>query len=280
MNITIRHIINLYLYSSLHIGLCCVFLYLFTIERFGLEPDYPYVIFILSSTVFTYSIHRIIGMNKVRKFEHQGRFAVISEYRMHIIIYAVIGGLLCAYTYLGFPFSRMKMLLFAGVISILYALPIFGKSMRLRDFSYIKIFLIAMVWAAVTESIPLYEVGTDPYVISMLFLERVCFFIAITIPFDIRDIEVDTTNNVRTIPSSLGKNRSITLAIILLVCCILIELYLSQDSQFTGYTSAIAAYIVTSILIMLVKDKTEDYYFSGLLDGTIMLPLAFLHFIN
>ena len=279
MNITIRHIINLYLYSSLHIGLCCVFLYLFTIERFGLEPDYSYVVFILSSTIFTYSIHRIIGMNKVRKFEHQGRFAVISEYRTHIIIYAVVGGLLCAYTYLAFPFSRMKLLLFAGVISILYALPIFGKSMRLRDFAYIKIFLIAVVWAVVTESIPLYEAGTDPYVISMLFLERVCFFIAITIPFDIRDIEVDTTNNVRTIPSTIGKNRSIILALLLLACCVMIEIYLSQNGQFTGYTSAIAAYIITSILILLVKDKTEDYYFSGLLDGTIMLPFAFLHFI-
>lgn len=280
MNITIRHIINLYLYSSLHIGLCCVFLYLFTIKRFGLEPDHSYVIFILSSTVFTYSIHRIIGMNKVRKFEHQGRFAVISEYRTHIIFYAVVGGLLCAYTYLGFPFSRIKLLLLAGVISILYTLPVFGKSMRLRDFSFVKIFLIAIVWAVVTESIPLYEIGTDPIIILILFLERVCFFIAITIPFDIRDIEVDTTNNVRTIPSTLGKNRSIILALLLLISCISIEICLSQNVHFTGYTSAIAAYIVTAILIIFVKDKTEDYYFSGLLDGTIMLPIVFLYFFS
>jgi len=238
------------------------------------------MIFIFSSTVFIYSIHRIIGMNKVRKFEHQGRFAVISAYRKHIIIYGIIGGLLCGYTYLGFSFSRMKLLLVAGIISILYALPVFGKSMRLRDFSFIKIFLIAIVWAVVTESIPLYEVGIDPYIISMLFFERVCFFIAITIPFDIRDIEVDATNNVKTIPSTLGKDKSIIVAIFLLIFCIAIEIYLSQTSQFSGYTSAIATYIITSILIIFVKDKKEDYYFSGLLDGTIMLPLILIRFIS
>jgi len=131
----------------------------------------------------------------------------------------------------------------------------------------------------VTESIPLYEVGIDPYIISMLFFERVCFFIAITIPFDIRDIEVDTTNNVKTIPSTLGKNKSIMIAIFLLIFCVTIEIYLSQTTQFSGYISTIATYIITAILIICVKDKKEDYYFSGLLDGTIMLPFIFLQII-
>ena len=215
-------------------------------------------------------------MNKVRQFEHQGRFAVISKYRKHIIVYAVIGGLFCAYTYLGFSISRMKLLLLAGIISILYTLPVFGRSMRLRDFSFVKIFLIAVVWAVVTESIPLYEVGIYPYIILLLFIERVCFFIAITIPFDIRDIEVDTSNNVQTIPSKLGKTNSIILSISLLIVCIGIEIYLSQNASIDGMLSTLLAYIMTAIIIYYVKDKTDDYYFSGLLDGTIMLPWILL----
>ncbi len=280
MNFTIKHIINLYLYSSLHISLCCAFLYLFTIKRFDIEVDHNYLIFIVSSTIFTYSIHRIIGMNKVRKFEHQGRFAVISEYRAHIIVYAIVGGLACTYTYWGFSFSRIKLLLLAGIISILYTLPVFGKSKRLRDFSFVKIFLIAFVWAIVSESIPLYESGISFKIIVPLFLERVLFFIAITIPFDIRDIEVDRTNNVKTIPSALGKNNSIFLAISLLLFCIVIEIYLSYNNLFTGFNSAIIAYVITGISIYFVKDKSDDYYFSGLMDGTIMLPLILLQFLN
>jgi 4-hydroxybenzoate polyprenyltransferase len=220
-------------------------------------------------------------MNKVRKFEHQGRFAVISEYRTHIIAYAIIGGLACIYTYFGFSFSRMKLLLLAGIISVLYTLPVFGKSMRLRDFSFVKIFLIAFVWAIVTESIPLYEAGISFKVILPLFLERVLFFIAITIPFDIRDIEVDKTNHVKTIPSVLGKHNSIVLAICLLLFCNVIEIYLSyNNNHFSGFNSAITAYVITGILIYIIKDKSDDYYFSGLMDGTIMLPLVLLQFLN
>jgi hypothetical protein len=280
MNITLRHIINLYLYSSLHIGWCCVFLYLFTIKRFNLNVDLNYLIFILSSTIFTYSLHRIIGMNKVRKFEHQGRFAVISEYRTHIIVYAIVGGLACTYTYFGFSFSRMKLLLVAGIISILYTLPVFGKSMRLRDFSFVKIFLIAFVWAIVSESIPLYEAGISFKIIVPLFLERVLFFIAITIPFDIRDIEVDRTNNVKTIPSALGKQKSIILAIGLLLLCVVIETYFGYNALLAGYKPAIVAYFITGIMIFFVKNKSNDYYFSGLMDGTIILPWIMLQILN
>tara|TARA_R110000737_G_scaffold301918_1_gene308942 strand:- start:281 stop:880 length:600 start_codon:yes stop_codon:yes gene_type:complete len=199
---------------------------------------------------------------------------------MHIIFYAIIGGLVCAYTFSEFPFVRIKLLVLAGTISILYTLPVFGKSMRLRDFSFVKIFLIAFVWALVTETIPLYEKGTDLKIILALFLERAFFFIAITIPFDIRDIEIDRSNNVKTIPSALGKNKSIVLSSLLLTLCISIELYLSQNSLFTGFASAIVAYVICGIMIYLSKDKSDDYYFSGLMDGMILLPWIFFQVLK
>jgi len=240
-------------------------------DRFDLEIDIYYLIFILSSTIFTYSIHRIIGMSKVRKFENQGRFAVISEYRSHIIFYAIIGGLASVYTYFNFNLERMTLLIFAGLISILYTLPIFGKSMRLRDFSFIKIFLIAVVWAIVTESIPLYEAGYEYSKILLLFIERACFFIAITIPFDIRDMAVDKTNSVKTIPTAIGKSNATYLAISLLAVCLAIEFYLFGFRTY-GSLAALVSYIITAGLVILVRDKKDDYYFSGLMDGTIMLP--------
>jgi len=218
-------------------------------------------------------------MNKVKKFEHQGRFAVISKYRSHIIVYAVLSGLGCALTFFSFSFERMSLLFFAGMISILYTLPVFGKSMRLRDFSFIKIFLIAMVWAVVTESIPLYETGSDTSKIILLFIERACFFIAITIPFDIRDIAVDKTNNVKTIPTKLGKSNATYLAVLLLILCLGIEFYLFGFGT-QGSIAALISYLITAALIIIVRDKEDDYYFSGLMDGAIMIPWVVLQLFN
>jgi len=214
-------------------------------------------------------------MNKVKKFAHKGRFAVIERFRKHIIVYAIAGGLVSAGLFLAFDRQMQFYLLGAGVISVLYTLPIFGKKMRLRDFSYIKIFLIACVWAYVTETIPLLRNDVERNLIGYLFVERVCFFLAITIPFDIRDLEVDKVNHVKTIPTLLGASNATYLSLGLICIAGLIEWFVIQD-QHIGSTSAIMAYVVTAVIIWMVRTKKNDYYFSGLLDGTIMLPYLML----
>jgi 4-hydroxybenzoate polyprenyltransferase len=173
----------------------------------------------------------------------------------------------------------MQLLFSSGLISVLYTLPIFGKSMRLRDFSFIKIFLIAFVWAFVTESIPLYESGISLKWIVILFVERVAFFIAITIPFDIRDLKLDLTNNVKTLPSILGIRRSTYVALFLLMYCIGSEIYLDTNG-IEGCIPTILAYILTGILLYRVYKKDNDYYFSGLMDGTIMLPWILMKILS
>jgi len=272
---TIRHILNFYLYSSLHIGICSVLLYMFTMERFTLVLDRNYLIFLLASTIFTYSIHRIIGMNKVKKFAHKGRFAVIARFRTHIIAYAILGGLASIGLYVAFDQQLQFLLLGAGILSVLYTLPIFGKKMRLRDFSYIKIFLIAGVWAYVTETIPLLLNGIERDLVSFLFIERVCFFLAITIPFDIRDLEVDKVNNVKTIPTLLGSTNATYLSLTLILIAALIDWFVVQESEL-GVYSTIVAYALTAVLIWLVRRRKSDYFFSGMLDATIMLPYLLL----
>jgi len=179
-------------------------------------------------------------MNKVKKFAHKGRFAVIERFRKHIIVYAIAGGLVSAGLFLAFDRQMQFYLLGAGVISVLYTLPIFGKKMRLRDFSYIKIFLIACVWAYVTETIPLLR-----------------------------------NNHVKTIPTLLGASNATYLSLGLICIAGLIEWFVIQD-QHIGSTSAIMAYVVTAVIIWMVRTKKNDYYFSGLLDGTIMLPYLML----
>ena len=272
----IRHITNFYLYSSMHIGLCSIYLYLFTINRFQIKVDYAYLLFTFSSTVFIYSIHRLIGINKVKKFAHKGRFAIIEKFKNHILIYAMISFLGCCYFFLNFDFSRISLLLGAGIISILYTIPIFGKSMRLRDFSFIKIFLIAIVWSYVCGSIPLYENNISLNAILIYFLEIVLFFIAITIPFDIRDFHVDTANSVKTLPTHLGREKSILLSLIFIVLTLGLDFMIMHwfGNGYKGFLSMLFTCIITTRIIHFVKNKQSDYYFSGLLDTTIMMPYS------
>lgn len=270
----VRHITNFYLYSSLHIGICSVYLYLFTISRFDLRVDYKYLLFTLSSTIFVYSIHRLIGINKVKKFAHKGRFAIIEKFRSHILIYAIISFISCCYLFINFEFSRVILVSGAGVISILYTIPIFGKAMRLRDFSFIKIFLIAIVWSYVTGVVPMYEQGVPIMTSIIYFFEIIFFFIAITIPFDIRDYSVDSSNKVQTIPTLVGRRPAIKLALLLLLFTLMIDLGLSLQywNGIIGFICMAVTCLLTAVAIRHIQDKESDYYYSGLLDTTIMFP--------
>lgn len=277
----IHHITNFYLYSSLHIGLCSVYLYLFTIHRFDLEADLHYLLFTFSSTIFIYSIHRLIGINKVKKFAHKGRFAVIEQFKNHILLYAIVSFGGCCYLFFNFEWSRIVVISGAGIVSVLYTIPVFGKSMRLRDFSFIKIFLIAIVWSYVTGFVPMYEQGVSLSAILIYFLEIILFFIAITIPFDIRDYYVDAANKVGTIPTLLGRRSSIYLAILLMVLTGLMDAFLTYRFGFRieGMISMLFTILVTAKMIYFVQDKENDYYFSGLLDTSIMFPYSIYVFI-
>lgn len=272
-------------------------LYLFSMERLGLDADLRFSVFLFSSTIFTYSIHRIIGMQKVSAFAYQGRFAIVSQYRSHIILYALISGAVCGYVFL--QFSQMRILYFggAGLISILYTLPIFGKTRRLRDFAFIKIFLIATVWSFVTESISLIEAQVDSHVIVLLFVERFFLFIGIAIPFDIRDRYVDASNHVSTLATQLSVRQATLLSIACVSASIVVNVMLGLMGNIAiGATVAtVIAYALTAILIWKVLDKDRkredtkitvmsssenDYLFTGLINGTIMLPYICLHIIS
>ncbi len=139
-----------------------------------------------------------------------------------------------------------------------------------------------MVWSITTASIPAYYVGLSTLLISLLSVERALFFLAITIPFDIRDERIDQQINVKTLVHSLGNKTSIKLAItsLLFSFFILLYLYMSDDIRVHHLIGFGISYFITSILIYKSKAKTSDYYFTGILDGTMLLVFAILYLLS
>ena len=272
---------NFILYSSLLIGLGALCLVFHT----ELWMDYghqlnPYSGFVFSATVLLYSTHRLVGISKSKKFANQGRFLVINTFKKHIVIYTIISFIACCYLFFQLTTKVQLILLAPILIGTAYSLPILPGKKRLRDLHYIKIFLIALVWAHVTVIVPIYYHGESIGLKSgMLALEQVFYFIAITLPFDIRDLEVDKENNVKTIPAQLGLETSKRLSIIFVFISILMVI-ISATCNFQSFSNAIAMiifYLGLSLLLGLKYKDFHDYFFSGILDGTMILKFAFLY---
>lgn len=281
MTIPIRKLTDLILYSSLWISLCAAALVLFTydVTRSGLRID-ALTGFVFCGTLALYAIHRISGIERVRQYEDQGRFAVIRKYRSHILLYGAIGALGAAVFVFLLPWSTMRWLILPCLISLFYVIPVGGKK-RLRDIPWIKIFLIAAVWSVLTGVIPFVH-ATDAAVpdILLLFAERATFVFGITVPFDIRDMDADRTSGVRTLPHDLGVGGSKLLALaVLLVSAGCTWLLITGEVYDAALTLPyLLTWIVTAALIWFSKPGADDYYFSGLVDGTMFL-LPFLYWL-
>lgn len=238
--------------------------------------------FIFFGTLFLYALHRIVGLEKVKEFQDHGRFLVISSYKNHIVIYAGISVVAALFFFLKLQRTTQLAILLPAIISLFYVLPVFKNKKRLRDLSYVKIFLIALVWPAITVVLPALELPHSPfYFLALMGVEKFFFLLAITLPFDIRDLEIDRYNNVRTIPTRIGVDASIRLAqcfLFLSLLCALLSFYLGWYS-FNTLIGLLIALSITALLIQFSRTAKHDYYFTGFLDGTMALQFAVVYLI-
>lgn len=280
VSILTKLLVDFFLYSNVWIALAATALTVQTIFLLtGTIVFSPLLIFVFCATLFIYAIHRIVGLKKVADFQDQGRYLVIATFRSHIILYAILGGTGVLISIWWLNYYSWGSLIIPGLLSLGYVLPILNGKRRLRDLNWIKIFLIALVWAWITVLIPTIELQlTFNSHTAFLFLERLLFVFAITIPFDIRDLQIDQHNSVQTLPASIGIQKSKLLAILLLLLmcsCVFINQILGFYHLST--TVALSCSVLLTIPLIWYSDQaTHDYYFSGLLDGTMILQTILL----
>jgi len=232
------------------------------------------------ATLFLYALHRIVGLAKVQPFTEKGRYQVISKFKSHIIGYAVLAAIGGLYFFWQVAWAIKLALIIPAILSLGYVLPILAGKKRLRDFNFIKIFLIAIVWAWVAVFLPFLENETTlGYSFFLLFLEKALFIFAITLPFDIRDLKVDAHTAGQTIPAKIGARKTKYLAAFCIGISVLLaflNVYLHFYDLLTGFALLFAGLI--TVVIISYSDKTEeDYFFTGLVDGTMLIQFGLVY---
>ena len=284
MNSGIRPIVNFYIYSSIHISIAAA---LFTLECYtlsGVPINLEYIVFVFFATMLTYSVHRIIGFRKLEDKFIEGRFKTIKKYKSHIFTYALISFFVTVILLFRLPQRVLLFLVLPALISALYTIPVLANRKRLRDFNYIKIILIALTWACVAY-VEIWSQGYSNHISPSLFtlgnwiwiglfIEKFLYIFAITLPFDIRDETVDKHTNVKTFPSLWGHGNTYKIIDFLLTLSGIS--FLTISIKLLGYrpmaiAAIILAYLISYWAVKKSKGKRSDLYYSGMLDGVIIL---------
>lgn len=274
-------IINFFLYGNVFIALCAYSQTVQTCRFLGDDNISQSIlpVFVAAATFFLYNIHKPITYFLNKQLLGNQRFLKTKSFSTPLSILTILAGLFCFYFFFNIKTTTQWSLIVAAFFSLAYVLPVFGGK-RLRDLPFVKIFTIAFVWAFVTVILPVQEYGNilDNHV-KFMFLERVLFVFALTIPFDIRDIDVDATTNVKTIPLSIGVQNAKYLGILALLGCIFIVLLLNEQGiySFKNTIALLLTYTISITVVGLTQKDRGDYYFYGLTDGMMLLQSLFFY---
>jgi hypothetical protein len=274
--ITFSRFIDLLLFSNLFISIGAALLIYETYWLLGIKPDMLYPAIGFFSTLFIYNLDRLIVLKSIKGID-SARHKWIVKYSALLIGLSVLALLFLLVSIFFLPLRIIIFLAHLGIISSAYSVPFFIKGLTLRSIKGLKIFLIVYVWAASTVIMPAAAAGLSIFQkdVILFFAERALFIFIITLPFDIRDFRSDKSSNVLTIPGYIGIKATKRLIIASTFAFILINLFHYPLSNGIFWAKLIS--ITSSAWIAWkAREDHHEYYFTGLLDGTMILQFLLI----
>ena len=264
------------LYSSVFISLCAFGLTVETYLLTGLDVSLPMAGFVFLATLFTYntsSLQRIwrgwrtSGAEQPWSIRHQRELAVLASL-------SLIGAAVLFFLY-GLQINLWFVLVLA-LISVGYTVPLARSRFKpFRSVPLLKVFLIALVWSAVTVLFPLIDasVPLDAQVL-LLWLRRFLFILALALLFDIRDYTYDRRTRTLTFPGLLGENYTRFLSLGLLLLYLLLVLFTEEGAILF---SLVVASLVAGLIVWNASEEKPRIYYALLADGAMLVHFAFVY---
>lgn len=219
--------------------------------------------FMSSGTFFYYGLHdyytKVLTTKKTINSDRQLFWN--RHYRQMLsamLVVAMLAVWLGMKTYTPF---RLLVFLLGGFITLFYSFPLlpFPGLHRWKEHALIKLTILSGMWAAICTFIvmPAYETLTWPIV--WLFLLRWLFMIALCLPFEVRDANLDKAVMKKTLPEMFGQKG---LLILLIICLMgyLTLLAIAQLQHWLSVLTVLAAIVHLAYTSFLIRKSILKTY--------------------
>lgn len=184
-------------HSNLFISLAATSVALSTMVLVGLPPDSLALFIVFAAAFFVYSLNRITDIEEDHR-NVPGRAAFTERYgtalfAAGVLLYlAAIGGAIA----LGLPGAPFLVL--PAVVAALYSL------LRVKRLLLLKNLIVGVSWGIIPLGVGMYYgIGFPPDVLLLSAFFTVMLTVAAAV-FDIKDVEGDRKEGIRTVPLSFG----------------------------------------------------------------------------
>ncbi len=265
---TMLRLFDFYIFANIHVALATFSLTKISLLFVGNDHN-EVPLFVLFSTIVAYNFIRLYRKTAIESWFSNW----IDNHKIAIIVLSCISLVAMCYLAVGFQKNAILSLLPFFIMTFFYSVPMgrkFSLNTSLRVVARIKIFIIGLCWAGVTVIFPLlnYDVPINQDVL-IIFTQRFLFVVAITIPFDIRDLSHDP-ESLKTIPQLIGVEQSKKVGLFLLMIFLGLEFLASEFNQMR------ITFVITLIsLFLLIRSTTnQSKYYSAFFVESI--PIAWL----
>lgn len=241
---------NFYINASIHVGFAVIALVGVTLLEYNLHMPVEVWAFIFLSTISGYNFVKYL---EIKRFLYGNLSSTLKSIRIFTLFCI---GLMLVFAV---ELSKATLLILGALalLTFLYAIPL-RKRKNLRALGGLKIFIVAIVWACVTVLVPIMASNTPfQWDFWITFLQRICIVLALTIPFEIRDLNQDVSS-LRTLPQQLGLKKVKGFGIILLLLVILSE-WVKNDFSQSHFICVFAVCSLIAIILVLVEVKQSRY---------------------
>ncbi|PTQ94947.1 hypothetical protein C8P68_106161 [Mucilaginibacter yixingensis] len=285
----LHSILDFFLFSNVFMALCAVAQALITFHLVGSKPVYSVLGILFAGTLAEYNFSILIS--KPDK-PQQSPFARVRWFFNHhrlMVSFTIVSVLMLIPLFLIISFESRILLIFLGLLSVGYSLPLFSigdHKFGLRHIPGLKPFLITLVWTLSIVLLPILE-AQDMHLASIsmrdttiLIAKRFLFIGALTIPFDIRDLYHDKQTGLKTIPVAWGEKNAYLFCQLLLAGYVFL-LFIFRNSGFSiDFFALTLTVILTGRLIFKSKHKKDEYYYFFYMDGVLILQYVVLVAFN
>lgn len=239
-----------------------------------LEGPIKYGIFLFFSTMLTYNAMRLKAISSGSSTTEGEMRQWVRKYQGFTKISMAVSLLIVGFLALQLKWQSIAVLAGTGILSLAYFIPVLpGEKDRsgLRTIAYLKTILVAIVWTMSCAVVPWIEFGSNDNPI-MLFVFVFLYILGLTVIFDIRDIEYDKEEGVKTLASKKGISITRRVSIICLVLAFIVLVFfpgLPADDSII--LSLILSLIITLVVVWKTDEGRPELWYTGLIDGLITL---------
>lgn len=274
---SIRAIVFYLFYGNIFVALAAASMTYVNARIIGLDASvYLLCLFVFFATLLAYNFQRLIRTKKAIDSPNSFRLVWIKKNARSLRITNIISAIAIVIIGSQLSMQLLFIILPSSIVSTWYVIS-YKRIPALREVPYIKLFVIGLIWGLITLGLPYLLISevTKNFIPLLLIIS---FYVVLqTIPFDIRDSQLDRSLGIKTIAQKFGIKRSkfiIVTGFILLGAAIYLGIVFWTLPNLS-IVYAWGCFLAIPICSGIKKNSSEIYY-SFVVESILFFPFLLL----